>query len=251
VRGYGQPFCPISRASEIFATRWTPLIVRNLLLGCRTFGELQTAAPGIPRSLLTERLHQLERLEIVDRSPNPGRRGFVYELTEAGQQLAPVCHALGTWGARWLESAPTRVDAAVLLWAISKSMDADRFPDQRVVIRFDFRDQPKAKKRYWLLVQRPEPEVCRKPPGFPDDLVVTTDTEWLSKWHMGTISLGQAIHARGIIAEGPRQLVRDLSQWGGVTPFATDAQTRPTKAPRRARRAGGSRSSDGGAASVP
>src|SRR5215212_5275806 len=143
MRGYGQPFCPITRASEIFATRWTPIIIRNLLAGCRTFGELQAGAPGIPRSLLTERLAQLERLEVVGRRPNPDRRGWIYELTEAGQELAPVCQALGNWGARWLEAAPTNLDAAVLLWAIAKSMDRDRLPQQRVVIRFDFLDQPR------------------------------------------------------------------------------------------------------------
>jgi DNA-binding HxlR family transcriptional regulator len=230
MRGYGQPFCPITRASEIFATRWTPIIVRNLLLGCRTFGELQAAAPGIPRSLLTERLQQLQRLDIVARSANPSRRGWIYELTDAGEDLAPVCEALGTWGARWLEAAPHDLDAAVLLWAISRSMDPDRLPEQRVVIRFDFRDQPRPKHRYWLLVQRPEPEVCRKPPGFPDDLTVTTDTEWLAKWHMGTMSLAHAMHARTIEVTGPRHLIRDLSRWGGVSPFATVPSARPAVA---------------------
>ncbi len=67
--GYGQYFCPITRATEIFAARWTPIIVRNLLLGCQTFGELQAAAPGIPRSLLTERLRQLELAGIITRRP--------------------------------------------------------------------------------------------------------------------------------------------------------------------------------------
>ena len=221
MRGYGQAFCPITRASEIFATRWTPLIIRNLLLGCRTFSELQAAAPGIPRSLLSDRLQHLEHVEIVARRPNPGRRGWIYELTEAGQDLAPVCHALGVWGTRWLEAAPHDLDGAVLLWAISKCMDRDRLPEQRVVVRFDFLDQPRPKHRYWLLVQRPEPEVCRKPPGFPDDLTVTTETEWLAKWHMGTVSLGQAMHARVITVDGPRHLVRDLARWGGVTPSAS------------------------------
>jgi hypothetical protein len=98
------------------------------------------------------------------------------------------------------------------------------------VIRFDFLDQPKPKHRYWLLVQRPEPEVCRKPPGFSDDLAVTTDTAGLARWHMGDISLGQAIHARVITIDGPPDLVRDLSRWGGVTPFATVAQTTPAAA---------------------
>src|SRR4029450_8098541 len=39
VRTYGQ-YCPIARGAEIFAERWTPLIVRNLHLGCETFGEI-------------------------------------------------------------------------------------------------------------------------------------------------------------------------------------------------------------------
>lgn len=224
MRVYGQQFCPITRGAEIFATRWTPIIVRNLLLGCRTFGELQAGAPGIPRSLLTDRLRQLERAEIITRSPNPKGRGFVYELTDAGQELRAVCDALGTWGARWLEAAPEHLDAGVLLWAISKSMDPDLLPEQRVVIRFEFRDQPK--HRFWLLVQRPAPEVCRKPPGFSDDLTVSTETKWLAKWHMGKLSLGQAMHAGVMTVEGPRRLVRELSRWGGVTPFATVAPGR-------------------------
>lgn len=232
MRGYGQQFCPITRAAEIFATRWTPLIVRNLLLGCRTFGEIQAGAPGIPRTLLSERLRSLQRYGIVERSPNPKGRGFVYQLTEAGRELQDVCDALGTWGARWLEAAPRDIDPGVLLWAIAKSMASDRLPEQRVVVRFNFADAPK--HRFWLLVQQPESEVCRKPPGFPEDLVVTTKTEWLARWHMGRLSLGQAMHWGVISVEGPRRLVRALSSWGGVTPFA---DVRPATAEKQKREA--------------
>jgi DNA-binding HxlR family transcriptional regulator len=106
--GYGQYFCPITRASEIFATRWTPIIVRNLLLGCSTFSEIQKGAPGIPRSLLTERLRQLEQAGIVERRPKPTGRGWLYEMTEVGRELESVCEALGNWGSRWLEAAQRR-----------------------------------------------------------------------------------------------------------------------------------------------
>lgn len=226
--GYGQYFCPITRAAEIFATRWTPIIVRNLLLGCSTFSEIQQGAPGIPRSLLTERLHQLEHAGIVERHPKPNGRGWLYELTPAGRDLEPVCEALGTWGARWLDAAPAQLDPGVLLWAICKSMTPERLPSERVVVRVNFRDAPK--QRFWLLVQRPEPEVCRKPPGFDEDLIVTSDTEWLAKWHMGRVSLGNAMQARLITIEGPRRLVREFSRWGGPTPFAsvTPARTDTT-----------------------
>jgi DNA-binding HxlR family transcriptional regulator len=225
---YGQYFCPITRASEILATRWTPIIVRNLLLGCSTFSEIQEGAPGIPRSLLAERLRQLEYAGILERRPKPMGRGWLYELTDAGRELEPVCHALGVFGSRWLEASPQKLDPGVLLWAICKSMDPDRLPEERVVVQLRFRDIPK--RRYWLLVQRPAPEVCRKPPGFEENLVVTTDTEWLAKWHMGRISLGQAMHARVITIEGPRRLVREFGRWGGTTPFASVKPARATDA---------------------
>src|SRR5215510_7931467 len=63
MRAYGQ-YCPIARGAEIFAERWTPLIIRNLHRGCETFGEILTGAPGLSRALLTQRLNQLERLGI-------------------------------------------------------------------------------------------------------------------------------------------------------------------------------------------
>jgi DNA-binding HxlR family transcriptional regulator len=226
--GYGQYFCPITRATEIIATRWTPIIVRNMLLGCSTFSEIQEGAPGIPRSLLTERLRQLELAGIITRRPKPSGRGWLYELTPTGRDLEPVCEALGTWGARWLDAAPAQLDPGVLLWAICKSMDRDRLPAERVVVRVSFRDAPK--QRFWLLVQRPAPEVCRKPPGYDEDLVVTSDTEWLAKWHMGRVTLGSAMRARRLSIEGPRHLVREFSRWGGMTPFATVSPARRTRA---------------------
>jgi DNA-binding HxlR family transcriptional regulator len=225
---YGQYFCPITRASEIFATRWTPIIVRNLLLGCSTFSEIHEGAPGMPRSLLQQRLEQLEHAGIVERRPKPRGRGWLYELSPAGRELETVCEALGNWGSRWLDAAPAQLDPGVLLWAICKSMDPDRLPEERVVVRVNFSNAPK--QRFWLLVQRPEPEVCRKPPGFDEDLVVTSDTEWLAKWHMGQLSLGQAMHARVITLEGPRRLIREFGKWGGMTPFASVAPARPTAA---------------------
>lgn len=224
MRGYKQ-YCPIARGAEIFATRWTPIIVRNLLLGCRTFGEIQAGAPGIPRTLLSQRLAQLERVGIIERRPNPRRRGWLYEPTEAGEELREVVFALGTWGARWLEVAPEDLDPYVVLWSMCRAMDEERLPERRVVVRFNLRDLPK--KPFWLLVQPPEAEVCVKPPGFPEDLVVTTDSESLAKWHMGRISLGDALHWGVMAIEGPRDLVRAFARWGGLSAFA---HVRPARA---------------------
>jgi DNA-binding HxlR family transcriptional regulator len=89
VRTYGQ-YCPIARGAEIFAERWTPLIIRNLWLGCGSFSEILEGAPGLSRTLLSQRLKQLERLGIVESAPKPGGRGRHYQLTPAGHDLFKV-----------------------------------------------------------------------------------------------------------------------------------------------------------------
>jgi DNA-binding HxlR family transcriptional regulator len=218
---YGQ-YCPVARGAEIFAMRWTPIIVRNLLLGCRTFSEIQAGAPGIPRSLLSERLRLLEQYDILERVPNPSRRGWLYQLTDAGEELDSVCDALGTWGARWLEVAPHHLDPLVVLWGMCRLIDKDQLPDTRVVVRFELRDAPR--QRFWVLIQKPAPEVCIKPPGFEEDLIVTSDCEWLAKWHMGRLTLGQAMHHGVITVHGPRPLIRALAtRWAGLSKFANVA----------------------------
>jgi HxlR-like helix-turn-helix protein len=68
MRTYGQ-YCPIARTAELFAERWTPIIVRNLASGCTTFTQLREGAPGIPKALLADRLTQLKRHGIVVRRP--------------------------------------------------------------------------------------------------------------------------------------------------------------------------------------
>ncbi len=80
MRDYGQ-FCPIARSSELLAERWTPIIVRNLLNGCRTFNEIRQGAPGISTALLTQRLEALERHGVLACTANPSGRGATHELT--------------------------------------------------------------------------------------------------------------------------------------------------------------------------
>jgi len=109
VRDYGQ-FCPIARSSELLAERWTPIIVRNLLNGCRTFNEIRQGAPSISTALLAQRLEGLERHGVLVRTVNPSGRGATYELTEMGQALRAVLDAMGQWGAHWLEIEPRHMD---------------------------------------------------------------------------------------------------------------------------------------------
>lgn len=226
MRTYGQ-YCPIARGAEIFATRWTPIIVRNLLLGCRTFGELRSGAPGIPRSLLSERLSQLEEHGIVRRRPNPRGRGWLYEPTEACEDLRPVCDALGAWGGTWVEIAPEHLDPYMTLWGTCRGLACLPLPERRVTTRFELRGTPHNQRRLWLVVHHPEPEVCVKPPGFDEDLVITTDPDWLVRWVLGQSSLGGGMKARRVEAEGPRELVRTLGRWAVESAEAVNAWRRP------------------------
>ena len=151
MRTYGQ-YCPIARGAEIFAERWTPVIIRNLWLGCGSFSEILEGAPGLSRTLLSQRLKQLERLGIVESAPKPEGRGRHYELTSAGHDLFKVCVSLGEWGAAWLEIAPEHLDPFVALWSMCNLLRRDRLPDRRVVIRFDFTGRRRP-ERYWLLIE--------------------------------------------------------------------------------------------------
>ena len=139
MRTYGQ-YCPIARASEILAERWTPIILRNMLLGSSTFTEIADGAPGLSHTLLTARLRELERAGVVERTRGPSARGWRYVPTDAGRDLAGVMAALGTWGERWMELAPEHLDPGVVLhsWC-SWYLDRSRLPSKRVVARFDFR----------------------------------------------------------------------------------------------------------------
>jgi DNA-binding HxlR family transcriptional regulator len=218
VRTYGQ-YCPIARGAEIFAERWTPLIIRNLYLGCRSFGEILAGAPGLSRTMLSQRLKQLERFGVVMSAPKPDGRGRHYELTSAGYELFAVCQSLGEWGARWLEIVPANLDPFVALWSMCNALRRDRLPDRRVVIRFDFTGRPR-RERYWLLIERGEIEICKTSPGLDEDLCITAEAEAFVKWHAGQFTWAQAIREGRITLDGPLSLIRAFPTWNARSMFA-------------------------------
>ena len=96
---YGQ-YCPVARAAEIVADRWTVLIIRELLADVTHFNELERGLPHMSRSLLAERLRRLQRVGILERrAPKRGKRSE-YRLTAAGRELQRLIDVLGEWGAR-------------------------------------------------------------------------------------------------------------------------------------------------------
>lgn len=94
-RDYGQ-YCGITRALELVGERWALLLVRDLLVGPRRYGELAAGLPRIPTNVLATRLKELQAAGIIRRAPRS--RVIVYELTPYGRELEPVVLALGAWG---------------------------------------------------------------------------------------------------------------------------------------------------------
>jgi DNA-binding HxlR family transcriptional regulator len=229
VRTYGQ-YCPIARGAEIFAERWTPLIIRNLYLGCGNFSEILEGAPGLSRTLLSQRLQQLEQLGVVKSAPKPEGRGHHYELTSAGHDLFKVCQSLGEWGARWLEIAPENLDPFVALWSMCHALRRERLPDRRIVIRFDFLVRRSAtreggtggarRERYWLLIELGDTEICKTCPGGDEDLYITADAEAFVKWHAGQLTWAQATREGRIQLDGLPSLIRAFPTWNARSMFA-------------------------------
>jgi DNA-binding HxlR family transcriptional regulator len=218
--GYGQ-FCPVARASEIFAERWTPLILRELLAGHHHFSQILKGLHRISPTLLAQRLKSLERVAVIETRPNSTGRGSTYHLTEAGSQLAELIGALGIWGQNWLDLQPEHLDSDILMWAILNHLPPDKMPTQRRVARFEFRD---AKKRYWLVLRRDDPDICYTDPGYGDDLVLRTDLEAVTRVYLGQLSLADASRCGLLEIEGPRDLVRGVYEWFPVSGFARHAR---------------------------
>jgi DNA-binding HxlR family transcriptional regulator len=229
--GYGQ-FCPVAKAAEIVAERWTPLVLREFLSGSRRFADLHRGVPLMSRALLALRLRQLEDAGIVRSTPKARGRGREYSLTPAGEELRPVIERFGEWGQRWARSqlGPEDLDPGLLMWDIHRRINVDRLPERRVVIRFDFRGVPRVSRRpttWWLILQRPEVDLCLKEPGFEVDLVVHSDVAALTRVWMGDVRLGDVMRQGLIRLDGPRALARAFPTWLALSSFAAVPRPRP------------------------
>ena len=96
--------CPTyQRALSILERRWMGLVLRALLDGPHRFNEVLAAVPGITDTLLTQRLRELEAVQLVERRVLGGPPVRVeYELTEAGRDLERVLREIAAWASRWL-----------------------------------------------------------------------------------------------------------------------------------------------------
>jgi len=224
MKGYGQ-FCPVAKAAEVFAERWTPLVLRELVCGSRRFSDLHRGVPLMSRTLLAQRLRQLEDAGIVRSAAKATGRGQEYFLTPAGEEFRTLIDGLGEWGQRWARSQidPNDLDPGLLMWDIHRRLNVERLPVHRVVVLVDFRGLPKqwrAVRYFWLILQRPDVDLCLKDPGYAVDLVVDADLAALTKVWMGDMRLVDAMRSGLVRLHGPTMLVRAFPSWLALSGFA-------------------------------
>jgi DNA-binding HxlR family transcriptional regulator len=221
---YGQ-FCPIAKAAEIVAERWTPLVVHELLAGSTRFNDIRRGVPLMSPTLLSTRLKELERVGIVERGGN-GKRSSEYHLTEAGRALAPIIHQLGEWGLQYAQDPLEEgdLDVTVLVWNIRRRVDPDVFPARRVTVHFEFTGVPRNRSQWWVVNDRGSVDLCPHDPGFPVDLYVTTDIRTMIAIWFGRLPWDAAVRSGRVEVIGERQLRERLRFWLLLSPIQVTAK---------------------------
>lgn len=100
------PACPVETTLMLISDKWKVLILRDLLLGTKRFGELRKSVSGISQKILTAQLRDMEKNGLVSRkvyAEVPPR--VEYSLTELGQSLKPVLDAMQAWGEEYKKRA--------------------------------------------------------------------------------------------------------------------------------------------------
>ena len=223
-QGSYKQFCPVAMAAETLCTRWTVVLLRELIAGSTRFNELRRGVPRMSPALLSQRLKELEAAGIIKRQPSNTEPGvFEYHLTESGRELNPVVEAFGIWGQRWVatELSLQHLDASLLMWDMRRNLDTTPMPKARRVIQFRYPELPPSQRAWWLLVDPAAAvDLCSVDPGFDVDLYISTDLRTMTAIWMGLDTVRDARRTERLMVSGDRQLISDMQAWLGLSPFA-------------------------------
>ena len=212
---YGQ-FCPVAKASEILTTRWTPLIMRELISGSHRFNEIHRGVPLMSRALLSKRLKDLEKMNVIERVQTKKSDSAEYHLTVSGKELRPIIVAMGVWGTRWLESnrESNEWDAGVLMWDIRRRLDLDAMPNrERTVLHFDYSDTPSELRLWWVVVEDGEVDLCQSDPGYEVNLYFYSTVYTIANIWMGKLNLDHALDDERLVVQGDLDLEKSMKSW--------------------------------------
>jgi DNA-binding HxlR family transcriptional regulator len=218
VPDYGD-YCPVQLAAEVVADRWTPMILREMLLGNTRFNDIARAMPGISRSLLVQRLRHLEKHGAVETWRAPTGRGTEYHLTAAGKDLERVIDAMARWAIEWLfeDIRPHEVPPTTLMWWMHRRIRPEALPSARTVL--EFRHTAPKPQTIWLVLDRGEVSVCHQHPGFTSDAIITSSTADLADVFQGYRTWAKAAAEGRINVEGPRRITSAIPRWFAWSPW--------------------------------
>jgi DNA-binding HxlR family transcriptional regulator len=221
---YGD-YCPIATGVDVLGDRWTPLVIRELMVGATGFNEIHRGIPRISRSLLAQRLRQLERWGLVEREETAGRgRAVRYTLTEPGQALTPIVWAMGHWAAQWCFDDPTDEDCngISIIWRLHQDAIPAKLPTTRTVVHMVLTGVGGGEG--WLDINGGAVTVCKDDQGYDVDLVVEADTRQMHRWLVGRASFRDLVADGQARLVGPSRLARSFPGWFNVTSFAQDVR---------------------------
>ncbi|BCH33397.1 HxlR family transcriptional regulator [Mesorhizobium sp. L-8-10] len=220
--GYGQ-FCPVSMASEILCSRWTTLVIRELLSGTTRFNDLRRGVPRMSPALLSKRLKELEKAGVIEKK-NGG--AAEYRLTAAGEDLRGIIMGLGFWGTRWVESQLSlrNLDPSLLMWDMRRNLNPEPLPPRRCTIQFQYPELSAKQKNWWLVVDGGEVDLCNFDPGFDIDLMVRSSLRSMTAIWMGLAKVRAEVEAGALELDGDPAIARAMQQWLGLSPFAGAAR---------------------------
>jgi len=223
--GSYRQFCPVAMGSEILGSRWTIVLLRELLTGSTRFNDLRRGVPRMSPALLSKRLKDLEEAGIVKRVASQADPEIQeYHLTRSGEELRPVVMAVGNWGARWIRSELSleNLDPNLLMWDMRRCLQTDPMPRARSTIQFSYPEQPEHSRRYWLIVDPgKDVDVCSVDPGHDVDLFVSAALRTMTEIWMGLKSVQDAVNDDQLTLVGNRELEQGMQKWLGLSPFAS------------------------------
>ena len=115
--------CGAAHALDLVGERWALLVIRELMLGPKRFGDIRAGLPGISANVLTQRLEGLETAGVLIRRKLPPPASVqVYELTDWGYEAEPIFQALGRWAARSPAHDPSLPLSATSLFLSFRTM---------------------------------------------------------------------------------------------------------------------------------
>jgi DNA-binding HxlR family transcriptional regulator len=211
-------------AAELLCTRWTMVLLRELVAGSTRFNDLRRGLPKMSPTLLSQRLKELEAAGVIERKALRSEKGiFEYHMTESGKDLRPIVEAMGFWGQKWVETRRTlkNLDPTLLMWDMRRNLNPRPLPDRRTVIQFLYHELPASKRAWWLVVEADgEVDLCWSDPGFDVDLYVSTDLRTMTAIWMGFTTVKK--ESDKVTLTGDRDIAEKMQSWLGLSPFAVE-----------------------------